>query len=163
VPERLYTRTTTTHIDRLDDGNYQFTSVLQDNVHDVTLRIVINREMDIVEADGKIAASPFPKQCDQVSPKVGALVGMRIGPGFSKQALDRIGGNMGCHRYVDLVRDVARSSGQVPFIDRFQDRRSEWSERPSAEKRMHAIEEMPGVENTCWSYNRANDALFEVE
>ena len=163
MSHRIFTRTTTTSVDRADDGTFVLTSVLQDNVHDITLRITVDEELRILDAEGEVDAAPFAHECGQVSGVTQQLVGMQIGPGFSKMATERLGGPMGCHRYVDLVRDIARTAGQIPFLTLFHGKnRQEHEHRSPDEQRKRALLNVPNLENSCWSYNRANDGLFEV-
>lgn len=71
-------------------------------LHDMSIRLTIDEEMEIHEAEASTDASPF-SLCGDVAPAFSQLKGLKITTGWRKAVLSRMGGALGCTHLVDLL------------------------------------------------------------
>ncbi len=112
-----------------DDGNYDIEGHLQDAkdvvfdvggrtravgepVHSMWLRITINRELTILDAEAAMDAMPYVGQCNQIAPSYKKLVGLVIRPGFSQRVMELFGSQRGCTHVTDLISSIATTAFQ---------------------------------------------------
>lgn len=81
----------------------------EDPVHDMTLRLTVDRTLTIREAGAVMTATPFG-ECPSAGHPVANLAGLRIGAGFRKQVEEVMGGIKGCTHLRDLVYQMATAS-----------------------------------------------------
>lgn len=74
----------------------------EDPIHDMTLRLTVDRTLTIREAGAIMDATPFA-ECPSAGFPVAKLAGVRIGAGFRKQVEEVMGGVKGCTHLRDLV------------------------------------------------------------
>lgn len=72
-------------------------------VHDMWVRITINRAYDILEAVSQTDGMPYAGQCDRINPAYGALAGLNLKRGFRKAVLERFGEVRGCTHLTELI------------------------------------------------------------
>jgi hypothetical protein len=104
-------------------------------VHDLKLRITINRELVIVDAEAASDAVPYPGYCDTVAPAYKSLIGLSLTSHFRLRLKDRLAGVLGCTHLTELSQvlptaaiqayandvidtregDVDDASGEIPF------------------------------------------------
>jgi hypothetical protein len=84
------------------------------------LRITIDTDMVIHEAVAVTDASPF-LPCGDITPKFSALVGKKIGRGWTKELRSSIGGVNGCTHQWELLGRVATVAFQS--VNRFRPRK----------------------------------------
>jgi hypothetical protein len=82
-------------------------------VHDMWLRITVDREFRIVEAEAKTAAMPYRGTCDGITPAYAKLVGLTIGPGYLRHLKERLGGVAGCTHLTELAGSLATAAFQT--------------------------------------------------
>jgi hypothetical protein len=87
--------------------------------HDMWLRVTIDADMVIHEAIAVTDAGPF-SPCGDITPKFSALVGERIGRGWTKELRGVLGGPNGCTHQWELLGRVATVAFQS--INRFRPR-----------------------------------------
>ena len=85
------------------DNRWRGTVVPGEKLHDMHLRLTINDDMEIVAVEAATEASPF-SLCGDITASYQQLVGLRIVSGFSRKALERIGGVKGCTHISELLR-----------------------------------------------------------
>jgi hypothetical protein len=78
-------------------------------VHDMHVRITIDRQFNIVAAEALTAAAPYDGHCSAIAPDYRKLVGLNLMHGFRKALRDRVGGTHGCSHLSELV-------GQLPTV-----------------------------------------------
>ena len=76
-----------------------------------------------------------------MTPNFQRLVGLRIGPGFHRRVLERVGGIRGCTHLVDLLRPVATTAFQT-LVSVLQKRAAESG----------PDDEPPQLLNTCYAF-----------
>ncbi len=81
-------------------------------LHDMSLRITIDLEMNIVDADACIDYAPYD-YCHQVAPVARQLIGLQIAPGFRQKVKQRMGGTRGCTHLTELLGPIATTAVQT--------------------------------------------------
>lgn len=160
----VYHRTKEVNIYPLGGDRFLIEAFLQDEVHDVHAEVeVVHPSLEIVAARSQVRNGPFTRVCDLTHPNVERLVGMRVERGFTGAARGIVGGPGGCHRVSELLVEIAQAAYQLHFVRLFQAVPPEERTRDDDPPRRHAfvVEHVPGMRNTCFSYNDANRALIE--
>lgn len=71
-------------------------------VHEMTIRLTVDDDRVVRESEATGSAGPFTL-CGDIAPAYAALKGLRIGPGWRKAVLARLGGAHGCTHITDLL------------------------------------------------------------
>lgn len=87
-------------------------------VHDMWLRLTVDREMRIVAVLASTDASPFAP-CSGGAAQMQRLVGERIGAGFTRRTRELLGGALGCTHLVELLGPAATTAFQTLVHVRF--------------------------------------------
>lgn len=82
-------------------------------IHEMWLRLTINQQLDIVDAEAVTDAMPYEGACDQIVPEYRALIGLSIRPGFTYRIRELFGGTRGCTHITDLIGSVATTAFQT--------------------------------------------------
>ena len=72
-------------------------------VHDLKLRVTIDRAFNIVAADAASDAVPYPGMCNTIAPAYQALVGLNLMQHFRLHLKDRLQGVLGCTHLSELA------------------------------------------------------------
>lgn len=72
-------------------------------IHDMRVRLTIDGDMTVVAAEAATEAAPFGI-CPEITPALGKLAGLTIGPGWRKAVTQRLGGVHGCTHINDLLQ-----------------------------------------------------------
>jgi len=81
-------------------------------VHDMTIRLTIDARMKIHGVETVTDRSPFPP-CHEATANYDALVGLTIGPGWTRALRQRVGGTSGCTHITELLGQVATVAYQT--------------------------------------------------
>jgi hypothetical protein len=94
-------------------------------VHHMWMRLTIDLDMTIRDAEAVTDAGPYP-HCGDIAPDFKALAGLKIGAGWRREIAARLGGVKGCTHLVELLGPLgtvafqstgrareARSAGQA--------------------------------------------------
>ncbi len=81
-------------------------------VHDMWLRFTIDLDFVIHEVQAASVQTPFTI-CPKAADSMRDLVGLRIGPGWMKQARERIGHERSCTHLMDLLGQLAATAYQT--------------------------------------------------
>lgn len=81
-------------------------------LHGMWIRLTIDLQMNIHEAEGCIDFAPF-NHCDSISPKISQLKGWNIGPGWTRKLKDLMGGTRGCTHLTELLGPMATTAYQT--------------------------------------------------
>ncbi len=82
-------------------------------VHDMWLRITVDRELRIVDAEASSDAMPYAGECDRIAPDYRRLVGLSIGPGYLRHVKELLGGVRGCTHITELAGTLATAAFQT--------------------------------------------------
>ena len=103
----------------IDTKSYSFDSSFRDGyisagepLHEMWLRLSIDRQKLIHDAEAAIDASPFPI-CPQIAEKYKKLIGMKVGPGWNKKTRELFSGVEGCTHLLELLGPMATVAYQA--------------------------------------------------
>ncbi len=82
-------------------------------VHDMWLRITVDREFRIVDAEACTDSAPYRGTCERIAPDYAKLVGLVIGPGYLRHVKERLGGTAGCTHLSELAGALATAVFQT--------------------------------------------------
>jgi hypothetical protein len=85
-------------------------------VHDLRLRLTINRELEVVDAQARMDVGAYP-YCNGAEPGFAALKGLRIGPGWNRSVRERVGGGKGCTHLVEMLSQMATTALQAVWSE----------------------------------------------
>jgi len=112
-------------------------------LHDLSLRITIDRELTIVEAQAASDAVPYPGYCDTIGPAYQKLVGLNLMRGFRQAIKERLSGVMGCTHLSELAQVLPTAALQAYASDVIQTRDGAGDDllphRPFQIDRCHAL------------------------
>ena len=88
-------------------------------IHEMWLRLTIDDSFMIHRAEAATDHGPY-RICGDITPNFVELKGIRIGPGWRRQALKRVGGTRGCTHLVELLGPMATAAYQTlwPALER---------------------------------------------
>jgi hypothetical protein len=128
--ERLHTRAIEINGYRRTDGHYDIEAHLTDSksfgqtnydrgyieagepIHDMWFRLTVDDTMRIVGAEAVSDKTPY-KLCPTAAPNFTRLVGMRVKPGFLREATHAVGGTIGCTHLRELLQQMATTAFQT--------------------------------------------------
>ena len=88
------------------DHDYLLASGLRrqgDPVHDLWVRVTIDRQMMILDAAASSDAVPYPGACDEITPDYRQLIGLNLLQGFRRATGELFGSVRGCSHLTELV------------------------------------------------------------
>ena len=83
-----------------------------EKVHGMWLRLTLDEHMTIVASEAATDHSPYAI-CPSAAPAFAALAGLRIKPGFLREATHRVGGAVGCTHLRELLQQMATTAFQT--------------------------------------------------
>ncbi len=92
----------------IDTKTYSFANHDRDGVnagepiHAMHIRLTVDDSLTVRAVAADTEAGPF-SICGNVAPRFDALAGLRIGPGWKKAVLERLGGVKGCTHLTELL------------------------------------------------------------
>jgi hypothetical protein len=104
-------------------------------VHDMWLRITVDRTLTIVDAAASMDAMPYVGDCSAIEPAYRKLVGLAIRPGFHQRLKELLGGVRGCTHVTELAGMLATAAFQTMAGQRIQDP----DQKPFQLDRCHAL------------------------
>jgi len=111
-------------------------------VHDLKLRITINRDLEIVDAEAASDSVPYPGFCDTIAPAYKRLIGLSLMNHFRLHLKDRLSGVLGCTHLTELAQVLPTAALQAYANDVFHARdgdEDDLPERPFQIDRCHAL------------------------
>lgn len=82
-------------------------------LHEMWLRITIDRTLTIIDAAASSEAHPYPCHCGTITPAYRQLIGLAIRPGFTAKVKELLGGTRGCTHLTELVGALATTAVQT--------------------------------------------------
>ncbi|MBB3014075.1 DUF2889 domain-containing protein [Cupriavidus alkaliphilus] len=83
-------------------------------IHDMWVRLVVDADLTVVDIVASTDAAPWGA-CVDGAQTLQALVGQRLGPGWTKVIRERIGGRHGCTHLRELLQPLATVAFQTLF------------------------------------------------
>lgn len=85
-------------------------------IHRMRMRLTIDRERRIVDAQAFSEAHPY-RECEAVESAYAQLIGLRIEPGFTQAVKRLFRGEAGCTHLTELLPTMATTAFQVLWAD----------------------------------------------
>ncbi len=82
-------------------------------IHHMHLRLTIDTTFDVVDAEAKTHASPYPGYCEDYGAAYRALIGMNLLRGFSHAVKQCLHGVLGCTHITELTRVLPTAAIQA--------------------------------------------------
>jgi hypothetical protein len=82
-------------------------------LHSLYLRLTINRDLFVVDAEAASDAFPYPGSCDTIAPAYKLLIGLNLLKGFRHELKQRIGGVLGCTHLTELAQVLPTAAIQA--------------------------------------------------
>ena len=153
--EALHTRSITIQAFRRDDGLMDVEARLTDvkahdfplasgtrpageAVHDMLVRITINRDYDVLEAVSATDSMPYLGQCDRINADYRGLAGLNLKRGFRKAVLERFGEIRGCTHLTELIGLLPTAAIQAYSGERREN--TNFKGKPFQLDRCHALD-----------------------
>ncbi len=73
-------------------------------IHDMLLRLVVNEQLDILQAGSLTQHMPYPGGCNDHDDAYGQLVGLNLLKNFRHSLRQRLGGVLGCTHLTELAQ-----------------------------------------------------------
>lgn len=159
----LYHRTKEVNIYPIEGDRFLIEAFLQDEVHDVHAEVeILHPSLEIVAARSEVRNGPFTNVCNMTHVNMERLVGLRVQRGFTGEARKIVGGSAGCHRVSELLVEIAQAAYQLHFVRLFQATPAEQRNREDVPAVRHkfVLNNVPGMRNTCFSYNEEHGDLI---
>jgi hypothetical protein len=116
-------------------------------VHDMWLRLTITPDFVIHAVTTEMDGTPY-SYCQGAGPNMQRIVGLRIGKGFIKEAMARLGGAEGCTHLRELLQPIATVTFQT--INRGAPKLNTSSAPEAADPRLN---------NSCYSYSDGSPVM----
>jgi Protein of unknown function (DUF2889) len=109
-------------------------------IHDMLLRVVVDRSLDIIASGAESLSVPYPEHCNEHGDTYGRLVGLNLLRGFRHALRERVGGVLGCTHITELAQILPTAIVQA-MAGEVIDTRGEGNgaERPFQIDRCHAL------------------------
>jgi hypothetical protein len=82
-------------------------------IHEMWVRLTIDRRLNIVDAEAQTDAGPYPGNCELITPDYKQLVGLSLLPGFAAKVREMFRGVRGCTHITELIGSVATAAYQT--------------------------------------------------
>ena len=82
-------------------------------IHDMWIRITIDRELNIVDAQATMDAVPYPGGCELIPPAYQKLVGLNLTRGFRKATWQLLGSTRGCTHLTEMLAGLPTAAIQT--------------------------------------------------
>ncbi len=112
-------------------------------LHDLALRVTIDRQMMIVDAEAVSDAVPYAGFCDTIGPAYKQLIGLCLMKGFRLGIKERLSGVLGCTHLSELAQILPTAAIQAYANDVIKTRDGDAfdasSEKPFQLDKCHAL------------------------
>jgi len=93
-------------------------------VHDMVVRVTIDRKFNVVDAIAVSDAVPYPGGCEAAAPEYGKLVGLNLLKKFRHGLKERLGGVQGCTHITEMLAALPTAAIQTFAGEMREDRPS---------------------------------------
>lgn len=74
-----------------------------DPLHDLRLRLTVDTQLNVIDAEAALDAVPYPGFCDTIGPAYKKLVGLNLMRGFRDGVKQRLSGIQGCTHLSEMA------------------------------------------------------------
>jgi hypothetical protein len=82
-------------------------------IHDLWLRVTVDTQFTIVDAEAVSDAVPYPGHCNTIGPAYRQLIGLNLMQGFRRAARERLSGIAGCTHLTELASILPTATVQA--------------------------------------------------
>ena len=82
-------------------------------IHDMWLRVTIDKSFTIVDAQAAMDAVPYPGGCEKIPPAYKKLIGLNLVRGFRKRVWETFGGIKGCTHLTEMLAGLPTAAIQT--------------------------------------------------
>jgi hypothetical protein len=107
-------------------------------IHDMWVRITIDRNLTILDAVASSDAVPYPGGCEKIAPSYKGLIGLNLVRGFRKAVHAQFGTVKGCTHITELLAGLPTAAIQTFAGEMNED--GENGEKPFQIDQCHALE-----------------------
>ena len=107
-------------------------------IHDMWVRITIDRRMNIVDACSSSDTVPYPGGCETISPAYRTLIGLSLVKEFRKNVREALGGVRGCTHITEMLGGLPTAAIQT-FAGEMPEERED-GRKPFQLDQCHALE-----------------------
>ena len=107
-------------------------------LHSMWVRVTVDRQMTIVEAQACTDAMPYEGICDSIHPAYSKLIGLNLFHGFRKAVKDLFGATRGCSHITELLMFLPTAALQTFASDVLDNADSE--HKPYQLDKCHALD-----------------------
>jgi len=107
-------------------------------VHEMWLRITIDRSLTIVDASAATDAVPYPGGCESIAPAYRKLVGLSLRKNFRKSVAELFGSTRGCTHMTEMLAGLPTAAIQT-FAGEMPEERDD-GRKPFQLDQCHALE-----------------------
>jgi len=142
----------------VDTKSYVFSNAYRGNIalgealHDMWLRLTIDDGLVVRAVEAVTDDAPFAV-CPAITPRFERLVGLTIGPGWSRTLRQRLGGVNGCTHLVELLRPLATVALQTVWTAR---KPASGDAKPPPKRRLR-----PGYIDSCHALKADGEVVRE--
>jgi len=119
-------------------------------VHDMEVRLKIDRHMTVLDASAIMRATPFGV-CRGAQNTLTPIIGLTIGAGWNKRVRDRLAGSASCTHLMELLGPMATTAFQGLAPDRIAE-----VEKPENEAMRKA------KVNSCYAYSDEREVVAQL-
>ena len=88
-------------------------------IHEMLLRLVVDKTYDVLQAGSQTLAMPYPGQCDGFDDPYTRLAGLNLLRGFRQGVRARLSGTLGCTHLTELTQVLPTAVVQALADDAF--------------------------------------------
>ncbi len=120
-------------------------------VHDMWIRLTVDDDLEVKAIQAVTDSSPFPEICPQISPAYQAVVGLKIGRGWTRALKERLSGIHGCTHLTELLGPIATTAFQTIFP--YLARQEALKHDPHSKKTSGMASRANVLKNTCHAFD----------
>lgn len=138
---------------KADDSDMAFKYIRAgEPIHQMHLTLVIDLDLIIHGVEASTEAGPTP-YCHEINAAYEQLVGIKIGAGFKKRVIQKVGGVLGCTHLTELLGPMATTAYQTTFFLKHKAEQQKHDDNPGY------LVPRPWVIDTCHAYRSEGDAV----
>jgi hypothetical protein len=82
-------------------------------LHDLSLRLTVDLQLTIIDAEAISDAVPYPGFCNTIGPEYKQLIGLNLMKGFRHELKQRLAGTAGCTHLTELAQILPTAAVQA--------------------------------------------------
>jgi Protein of unknown function (DUF2889) len=82
-------------------------------IHDMKVRVTIDRQFMVVDVAASSDAVPYPGGCESIAPAYRQLIGLNLSKGFRRAVAERLGSVRGCSHMTELFAGLPTAAIQT--------------------------------------------------